>query len=81
MGKFLEALKELSDLSNKLVQGPDQGMTLAELQDYHELRRADKRAEMEILMENEKDPLIKKKLESRWFDGIYKWDDLYENKK
>ena len=81
MGKFLDGILELVDVTNKMIQGPDQGMTLAELQDYHELRRADKRAEMEMLIENEKDPLIKKKLESRWFEGIYKWDDLYENKK
>lgn len=54
-------------------------MTDAQIEEEHIKRESDRGAEMEYIMENEKDELLRKKLEWRLNSGIYQWEDLYNN--
>ena len=73
---FIESLNEIVKIGRSITKSkPDISNA--------QLRRQSKNRMMEMrsVIDNEKDPTIKNILEMRFQSGIYKYDDLYHNKK
>ena len=75
---FLQGLKDFIEIGAAYTS-PKKEYSNAKVNEIHAKHQADKAGEMELIIEKETDPLIKKKLKRRLDSGIFEWEDLYQD--